>query len=99
MKVYAIKVRGMGKDMNGCDKYVWATKSQYEAIKERMNDPELRNSAVEIGEICFPISGVMFMEPRDKDYYNLPKYCLDRYKQENPNEKLLDSMSGYNPNN
>ena len=97
MKAYAIKVKGMGKDSNGMEKIIWATETQYEAIKQRYNDSELRNTMVEIGDISFPVLGVMFMEKRNKEPYVLPKYFIDRYKLENPNENLLDSGDDYNP--
>lgn len=77
MKAYAIKVRGLGSDVNGVDKILWATESQVNEIKHRYNDPELRQTMVTVGTTSFPVSGVLYIEEREKELYDLPKYFFE----------------------
>lgn len=88
MKSFAVKVRGFGVDVNGTEKLLWATESQADEIRRRFNDPELKGTMVTLGNTSFPISGVLYIEERDKERYDLPKYFLESVeqgKQLNPN--------------
>lgn len=77
MKCFAIKVRGFGVDANGTEKLLWATEPQAEEIRRRFNDPELKGTMVTLGKTSFPVSGVLYIEEREKERYDLPKYFLE----------------------
>lgn len=86
MKVKCYKVapiKSLGKDENGIERMLWATESQYKEIIKRMNDPELRNSAVTIGPCSIPISRIDHIECKTKERYDLPSYFLERHDNDN----------------
>ena len=83
MKSFAIKVRGLGTDANGTERLLWATESQADEIRRRFNDPELRSTMVTLGKTSFPVSGVLYIEEKEKERYDLPKYFLESAERQN----------------
>ena len=82
MNTYAIKVRVLGTDINGIDKLLWATESQANEIRRRFNDPDLKNTMVTLGKTSFQVSGVLYIEEKEKEYYELPKYFLENAEKQ-----------------
>ena len=49
-EIAAITIRGLGKDDNGLQQYVWATKKQLERLLESQFDEVERNFVFQIGD-------------------------------------------------
>ena len=70
------------KDANGMENVIYATDSQVSIIVGMRNDPEKRLNFVKIGNTIFSPMDVSFIETRQKDSYDLPKYFLERKEKE-----------------
>lgn len=94
MKIYAIKLKYMGNDINGFKKYIYATEGQKRIIEIMRNNADKRYNFVEIGGVSFSPMDVAYIEVQNKESYELPKYVIERLKIDEM--KKLDSR--YNKN-
>ena len=77
-----IHLKNAKKDANGLENVIFATESQISVIVGMRNDPEKRLNFVKIGNTIFSPMDVSFIETKEKDSYDLPKYFLERRKKE-----------------
>ena len=91
MILYAIKLKYLGQDSNGLQKFIWATKGQLDKISRMRNDEELRTKFVRIGNYIFSPMDIAYIEEKDVDNYGgpIPAYAKQRYLEENEKAGLL----------
>lgn len=82
MKINVARIKGWGKDKNGLDKVLYLTDKQVDIIGKMRNDPEKRHCFVKVGGLMFSPIDVMYIEEKDKEMYDLPRYVLDRIEVE-----------------
>lgn len=85
-KIVAIVLKGMGKDTNGFQQYVWATEKQMHQIMQAQSDDEMRDHLFELGGHYFKVRDIERAETKDLEYAkDLPafrRYVLDAIQQE-----------------
>ena len=81
-EVYYVHIKGLGKDINGLQKVVWATRSQADKLAALREDINRRNRFVEIGEFMFAPSDILFIERAERELYDAPSYFRKRANRE-----------------
>ena len=82
MKTNIIHLKYAGKDGNGFENVLFATDSQIATLVALRNSPEKRLNFVKIGNTIFSPIDVVYIESREREHYELPRYFLDRVKKE-----------------
>ena len=82
MRVNVIHLKYSGKDGNGLENVLFATDSQIATLVAMRNNPERRLNFVKIGNTIFSPIDVVYIEAREREKYELPRYFLDRVKKE-----------------
>lgn len=78
-----IHLKGAQKSADGLEKVIYATDTQVSKIVEMRNDPDRRSNFVKIANTIFsPMDIARIDTNTTRPSYDLPKYFLDRYEQE-----------------
>lgn len=95
-EVVALTIKGLGKDNNGLQKYIWVTKSQLERLLESQYDAEERYFVFNIGGVGVrPCDIITFKTVKLKEAREWPsfrKYILPELEKE---KKKLGGGSKY----
>ena len=90
MITYKIHIRGLGKDQNGIERVVYATRTQVLKLAELRADHEKNIDFVSIGQFMFSPRDILFVERTNKESYELPIY----FKEKAAEEKALGLPEG-----
>ena len=82
MKINVARIKGWGKDENGLDKVIYLTEKQVDILGQMRNDSEKRWCFVKVGEMMFSPMDVMYIEEKEKELHDLPRYVKKRLEYE-----------------
>lgn len=74
MITYKVHIKGLGKDQNGLENVIYATRSQVLKLAELRADTEKTSQFINIGRYLFAPKDIMFIERTEKESYDLPTY-------------------------
>lgn len=85
-KIVAIVLKGMGKDANGFQQYVWATEKQMHQIMQAQTDDEMRDHLFELGGHYFKVRDIERAETKNLEqaqyFPAFRRYVLDAIERE-----------------
>ena len=90
VKAFICHVRGFGKDRNGMENVIWLTSSQAKKLIALRNNPESSSKFVEVGDCVFSPKDVLFIEKKNRDWYDAPRYFKERIKEEVKQLEMLE---------
>lgn len=67
-KVYAVTIKGYGKDEFGLQQYEWATEKQVRRILNSQNDSEHRDDFFQLGERVFRCKDIVQIKEMQLEY-------------------------------
>lgn len=68
--------------IKNCDTVVYATDAQVYKLSVMRNDPDKRYNFIKLGSITFSPMDVSYIEQKQRESYDLPKYFLERKERE-----------------